>query len=317
MARIPLFENQCVRDLAWSCFGENLINDFATPTNTATVQCCHISLTQQRLQWLQQLDQDPTPLLSHLSQLRSTRIGLYFESLWQFFMVHDKDLVLLAHNLQVTHNKKTFGEFDLIYQDNSTGGYYHLELAIKFYLNNSLTANGMKFSNDFHYWLGPNAIDRLDLKTEHLLNHQIQLSSSEAGKAALTLIGIDTISQEIAIKGRLFYPNGMYPDPLFDLLSATHDHSHWIKHSSLKEIFSDKNNWVILDRSEWISPVYQDSQTLSGRVKSNDELVHLLALYFTNNDQPLMICGLERKESHYHEQQRFFVTADSWPEKHQ
>ena len=315
MATIPLFENPCVRDIAWACFGQNLINDFEALGDTKGVQHCHITLTEARAQWLQQLDQDPTLLLDHLSGLRSPRIGLYFEALWQFFISQDPHLELLAHNLQVSQNKKTYGEFDLIYRDSTTGRNYHLELAIKFYLNHSLSANQGSFSADFHYWLGPNAIDRLDIKTEHLLNHQVQLSTSDAGKAALSLLGVDDVIQEIAIKGRLFYPYTINPEPSPTALSSAHNYSHWLNFSNLKVNIQCCEEWLILDRSEWISPMYGEETQLKPRVKNQQQLGTLLRAYFTNNTQPLIISGLEKSNTHYQEKLRFFITADKWPEK--
>ncbi|MCP3906557.1 MAG: DUF1853 family protein [Oceanicoccus sp.] len=312
MATITSLKNQCVRDLAWSCFGQNLINDFGGLGHSA-VQSCHIHLTAARQQWLLQLDQEPTPLLDYLSQPRSPRIGLYFEALWQFFITHDAHLELLAHNLQVSYNKKTYGEFDVIYRDNSNGNSYHLELAIKFYLNNSLSANRGIFSTDFGYWLGPNAIDRLDIKTEHLLNHQIKLSASEAGKNALALLGLETVIPEIAIKGRLFYPHSINPEASTAALSPSHNYGHWANLSNLNKVTQTCVDWLILDRSEWISPVYRTLAELEQKIKCPLQLQDTLSLYFSTNSQPLMICGLEQRDDYYCEKVRFFITADNWP----
>lgn len=315
MTTIPLIKTHCVRDLAWSCFGQNLINDFADIGSTDSVQRCHIRLTEARQQWLQQLDQNPAPLLNHLKQLRSPRIGLYFEALWQFFIQHDAQLELLAHNLQVSQNKQTVGEFDLIYRDISTGHHYHLELAIKFYLNKSLTLKSAIFSSDFKHWLGPNAIDRLDIKTEHLLNHQTQLSANEAGKAALSRLGVDQVITEIAIKGQLYYPLRINPPPSSVTLSPNHDYGHWINLSKLERIIQNTGDWVILNRSEWISPVYAAIAELTDRVKNPLSLQAILTVYFSNNMQPVMICALEQVGEHYREKLRFFITHDRWPEK--
>jgi hypothetical protein len=315
MVTIPLFENQCVRDLAWSCFGENLIEDFDKQSPLTALQSCHLNLTEARLRWLWLLDSDPTPLLQYLSNLRSTRIGIYFEALWQFFIIHDADLELAAHNLQVSKDKKTYGEFDLIYTDTTNGNHYHLELAIKFYLNNSLTVNQGVFSSNFNYWLGPNAIDRLDIKTDHLLSHQIQLSSSEAGKSALALLGVEHVIPQIALKGRLFYPLNTKPEPLPAGLSPSHDHSQWINISNLEQQIQNYDDWIVLERSEWISPAYGKTLEFKTRVKTKNQLLERLSLYFSTNTQPIIICGLEPTRSHYHEGIRFFVTADNWPQR--
>ncbi|ARN75947.1 DUF1853 family protein [Oceanicoccus sagamiensis] len=313
MVNLPLFETPCVRDLAWSCFGENLINDFALLDSNTSVQCCHISLTETRVQWLQQLDNTPAPLLDHLNKLHSTRIGIYFEALWQFFIEHDPKLELIAHNLQVNQDKKTYGEFDLIYKDNDNGQHYHLELAIKFYLNNSLAANHNNFSTDFYYWLGPNAIDRLDLKTDHLLTHQTQLGFSEAGKAALSTLGIDQVTPEIALKGRLFYPQNHTAEASPEVLSPAHNFSQWIYLSALQDITDLAEYWIILKRSEWISPYDGSESTLADKIIHYTALTTALEQQFSSNKQPIVICGLEQKKGFYREKTRYFITADCWP----
>ena len=83
MHLIPTLKNQTVRDLAWSCFGPNLVDDFA-PLGGTGQESCQLELTAERQQWLLALDKNPAELLQQLSVLKSTRVGIYFEALWIF-----------------------------------------------------------------------------------------------------------------------------------------------------------------------------------------------------------------------------------------
>ena len=68
---------------------------------------CRFELDAQRRRWLVQLDEQPEPLLAHLAARRSRRLGLYFESLWHFFLQQDPATDLLATNLAVRTADRT------------------------------------------------------------------------------------------------------------------------------------------------------------------------------------------------------------------
>lgn len=327
MQTLPLFKTQCVRDLAWSCFGNNLIDDFSHLKNSQTINSLQIELTKTRQNWLLQLDDNPTSLQQHLLKLKSPRLGIYFEALWQFFLQQDDEYELVAHNLPVYKNKKTLGEFDIIYRDTGSDDYYHLELAIKYYLNYSTTniAENKVFSADYQYWLGPNAVDRLDIKTAHLLNHQSQLSKTAEGKELLLAKNINQIKQQIAIKGSLFYPyvhgpavnNNRTEDQAEaqtdGQLSPTHSFSHWIKHSEFQSISNRWHYWYRLEKSFWISPAYDQAEKLAPNIINKTSINQYLQDYFSSNKQALMLCAMTKQGNYLLEEKRFFITADDWP----
>jgi hypothetical protein len=325
MQVLPLLKTQCVRDLAWSCFSDNLIDNFCQNLNKANVTSFRLVLTKKRKEWLEQLDDDPIILQRHLMKLKSPRLGIYFEALWQFFLQEDDDYELVAHNLQVHRNKKTLGEFDIIFKSEDNSNYYHLELAIKYYLNCSTTqiSKSSVFSADYHYWLGPNAIDRLDIKTAHLLNHQTQLSKSAEGKELLQENNIPHIRQLVALKGTLFYPYGH--DRLLKNvvekyetgknLSDTHSRSHWIKNSDFGFISNQWSCWYQLKKGFWISPAYGQVDQLGSDIINRASINHYLKTYFHTNQQPLMLCAMIEQEDYFLEEKRFFITPDNWPIK--
>lgn len=327
MQTLSSLKHQAVRDLAWSCFGPNIVEHFpgADKGLNGAVQSCPITLTNRRQQWLLQLDQNPTLLLNHLARLKSTRLGLYFEALWQFFIQQDEQLELIAHNLRVYREKVTLGEFDILYRDLATDEIFHLELAIKYYLNCSTTVlnRDQHFSTAYKYWVGPNTIDRLDKKLAHLLNHQIELSELQESTGVLEKCGIKntegkSINKVIALKGMLFYPHSVAADRRFEAnvanerLSNNHLHGEWIHLEEFIERCDAYTYWCHLQKPRWISPpTYNCVEDLI----SAENLAEYMGDYFSRTTRPAMICAMREDSGSMQEVRRYFVTANSWPSK--
>lgn len=133
-------------------------------------------------------------LHTHSQQLR---LGGYFEQLILWWLTHSPRYEVLAHNLQVNHQGRTLGAFDLIVHDKLDQINEHWELACKFYLQDG---DGSQIQS----WFGPARKDKLEKKLQHLLNHQIALSQHPAGREALVQRGWPIGRQRIVVKGRLF-----------------------------------------------------------------------------------------------------------------
>jgi hypothetical protein len=323
MQAIPFLVNQQVRDLAWACFGHNLIDDFSSANNETSVSSCQIPLTEQRRHWLQTLDQAPASLLDALRRARSPRLGIYYEALWQYFIAQDEQLSLIANNLQVEKNKQTLGEFDLIYQDLPSGDYVHLELAIKFYLNCSSRQQDENpvLDTGLEYWLGPNQIDRLDKKLARMLEHQIMLSENSEAKLALEELGVHRLRKSIALKGMLFYPNALSAAPINNatmasnesILAADHPQGSWLNFQHFPAICNRATHWKKLARVNWISPAYHPPTGDSTSLLKPQQMMDWLNGYFSRFWQPVMISAMTQHGAGYGEQQRYFITADNWP----
>ena len=301
MYRLATLNNLTVRDLANSCFGGNLIEDFK-PFNAihSGLKASPIELTAQRWEWLQQLDVDPAPLDLYLSTLQSTRLGLYFEKLWQFFIDQDPELTLITHNLAVYDKKKTIGEFDLIYFCHQRECYVHLELALKFYLWHPEAAAA---PDTFSHWLGPNGIDRFDLKLNRLLSHQTQLSQTPAGEQVLEQLSITHIETELALKGRLFNPAGQSIEQIE--LNPEHPQGQWIHLNKFINGHHPGDLWQILDRSQWISPPTKIQSPIQ-----HTQAIARLRRHFDHHRQSVMLL----KQSQPHGRTEcIFVTHDEWP----
>lgn len=320
MQTLLSLKHQIVRDLAWSCFGPDIVDNFTGVISgiDSSVRSCPITLTNQRKQWLLQLDDNPQPLVQHLQHLNSTRLGLYFEALWQFFIQHDNTLELIAHNLRIYRDKVTLGEFDILYRDLEQGEFFHLELAIKYYLNYSATAlnDNRHFSAEYKYWAGPNTVDRLDKKLAHLLNHQIELSALAESTPLLEEHGIQSLNKVIAMKGMLFYPyNHTANEPLLaegsdEPLSDNHLRGQWIHFDEFLSLHTRHSHWRHLQKRFWISPAicYSPENLITA-----DKLDRFIRDYFVSTTRPIMICGMQEDTHGYREVERFFVTANNWP----
>ena len=131
-----------VRDLAWACFSPPLLLSPGLAQPEEAVSNCGLGLTDARRSWLERLDRDARPLLEHLARRRGSRLGIYFEQLWHFFLTEDPAVDLVAHNLPVRADGRTIGEFDCLYYCRERRRHVHLELAVKYYLGYQCAAAG-------------------------------------------------------------------------------------------------------------------------------------------------------------------------------
>ena len=301
-------QTPAVRDLSWSCFSEPLLLS-AQLDDAGVIENCNFVLSESRCEWLQALDADPRPLHTHLSSRKTQRLGLYFESLWHFFLGEDVDVDLMAHNLPVREGALTLGEFDCIYFCHRRQQYVHLELALKFYLSKP----GAQESR-WHDWLGPASKDRLDLKINRMLNHQVRLADTPAGAESLLSLGIGEPLRELEIKGRLFrHHHGSTPQPpayntalpLQEWCYAS-DLEHWLEERELK--------YFSLDRQQWLAPVSHSQDHLAGAAALESSGKTALATQFKEqlalNKRPLQIAGLDGRGI---ERCRLFLVDDDWP----
>ena len=309
MSSIELYQDQTVRDLAWSCFGPPLIQDFSPLSASNQALESNFELSPQRRQWLADLDSNPAPLHQYLQSHKQRRLGLYFESLWHFFILHDPHLDLISHNLAVRNRHKTLGEFDLILFCQATERFIHLELAVKFYLQQQSSQRLKDVYQPYSRWLGPNSNDRFDIKLRRLLDHQTQLSQTTEGKHCLNELEIDTIAPQIALKGCLFYSQPQTL-PEHEILASEHWRGRHYKLREIIEHINDNEHFSIVDKSQWLSPCF--TQTDEGLL-SPAQLYNHLEHHFQQQQRPLMIASMIDISQGFYETGRFFVTPDDWP----
>lgn len=307
MAASPLpLTNRYVRDLAWACFSPALMHTDKLADDQHNVANCGLSLTAQRRDWLARLDREPRQLLDYLANKPQSRLGLYFERLWHFFLQEDPSVELLAHNLPVREGSKTLGEFDCLYFCRERQRHYHLELAVKYFLAHSATGSD-PLSRHWHVWLGPNSRDRLDLKVEHMMQRQIRLSEKTAARTELEKLGITDLAYEVEIKGWLF-SNPSQPQAAPRGHNAERPIEHWLRHNELAGHLKSAayERLAILPRLQWLAP------TLLSDVEGLPclELQQLLDDHFEQSVRPTLIAAFGDSDE---ELCRFFVAGQKWP----
>lgn len=297
------FRHQAVRDLAWSCFSSPLM---------ATLPQSQASQLQPQLDstsifWLQALDRNPEPLHKALAQRHSTRLGLYFEALWLFYLDQHPDWELFEHNLQVNSGGQTLGAFDFLcrYRDQ----YWHLEAAVKLYLG---VADAQGRYTNWNQWWGPKCNDRLDIKLERLAQHQLRLGDMPEGRAQLEqLAEPGTVWQKgLILRGYFFYPEyvragaegptGCHPE---------HLRGQWWPLDEFIERNLD-DEWLILPRGNWLSAAVAEQ---SDALLNGEALEQQLRRQVGSENRPQLLAKMAPAGALWAEQERLFVMPNDWP----
>ena len=310
MTELPFtLTNRQVRDLAWACFSPPLLHTEQLADDQHNVANCGLSLTPTRQHWLQQLDRKPAALNEFLSQKAHTRLGLYFEQLWHFFLREDPDVDLLAHNLPVREGAKTLGEFDCLYFCHQRQRHYHLELAVKYFLAYH-RAEQATTTRSWRAWLGPNSRDRLDLKVEHMMQRQIRLSEQPAAQALLSSLGIDSLAGEVEIKGWLFGNAGETILPPRGH-NAARPVRHWLRIEDLHDLLAVESysGLALLPRLQWLAPARREDTEVLPPATAEAQLHN----HFQRNNRPVLVAAFGNAGI---ELDRFFVTGQDWPQRY-
>lgn len=129
------------------------------------------------------------------------RLGRRFEQLLSALFEAMPSIRILAQGVAVHAGEQTRGELDFLlsYQDTVI----HLEVALKYYAG---VGDELARANPLH-WVGPSTEDRLDLKLNHLLTHQLPLSTEPDTLTLLASRDLPTPTHRHAwIFGRLIHP---------------------------------------------------------------------------------------------------------------
>ena len=280
--------------LANAVFAEPLLHFFSTPGNGLLHGNTLFELGQQQREWLSRLDKQPEKLMDCLNSpgdypQERIKLGIYHEKLWRYFLTHSPETQLLCHNLKVSiplepgpkevdGQKKIpsrdLGEFDFIYL-HEKHGLIHLEVANKYYLASH------KRTDEWMTWIGPGCRDRLDIKVEHSLEKQINLSDHPAAKMTLQRALEDflgknsefTPRKQLCIGGKLFYPASERHDftdehglPPPEQLNPQHRSAYWWHLSHWKRqvdqnkelvfCIAEKPFWLDSDNGYWLHQPY-------------------------------------------------------------
>ncbi|WP_341937373.1 DUF1853 family protein [Marinimicrobium sp. C2-29] len=281
-----------VRHLAWMCHAPSLVRD------PSVFPLADYLPTHARAM-LHHWDQYPLEGPPVLTDPPHPRLGLYFEQLYRCLITDLLGWELLANNLQIAGAERTLGELDLVVRNPHTGTAEHHELAVKFYLGYGPAQTPR--------WYGPNARDRLDLKTRRLLEHQSQMTRRPETAAALHALGIDApLKARLFMPGYLFYPHDAdFPAPA----QAPDDHQRgtWCYLETARAL--DTGHWVHLRKPHWLGPWVQPEAPDATEAENALDSVEATGT-------PRLLARLEQDPSNgqWIEAERIFVVPPHWPD---
>ncbi|WP_067864779.1 DUF1853 family protein [Neptuniibacter marinus] len=242
--------------------------------------------------WINEVE---TPLAFEALEVASThnRIGYYYEQLVNQIINKQIQPIELKRNIQVIEQKKTLGEYDFLGRTEQYD--FHLECAVKFYL---CVGDGSQLS----HFIGPNKRDRLDRKHQRLLNHQLRLSDSPAGRAQCEVLNIHPSKKLMLLQGYLFYHlsqpcnlSTLHPE-----INPDHKKGWWIKQQE-QHLLSEQFNYAILEKPYWLSPKVNSLKTLNQ-----------FKLVIDGSDKPLLVVRFDKTTGG--EVDRGFIVPNQWCE---
>lgn len=301
---LPELRQPAVRDLAWTLLSPPLLEavDGFRPRHPlrASGWAAHPHVLEL---WLRALDRQPQALLAQLAAARGNRLGRYYEQLWQYALDQAPGIRLLAANLVIRERGHTLGELDLLLDDDE--GLQHIELAVKFYLGPARADSG-----DAAAWLGPGRLDRLDLKLEHLRQHQLCLSELPAARAQLQALSRKPVQASPWLGGYLFYPWRTPCNPPRGA-AAQHLRGRWVRrHDWPAWQAAHPGGWQPLPRMAWLAPAECTADECWDETRLSAWLAELPA-----DAAPRMLARLQPADGgRWQEQARVFLVDDHWPQ---
>lgn len=300
------FHHPAVRDLAWVIGSAPLLLEEGE--ERISEHWCRIAYLD-RIPWLRELDNNPQELEQWLAQHQSHLLGIYFETLVEFWLRHWRQVEFIASRLQVRDGNHSIGEFDFLFRDRFSGTTYHWETAVKYFLCYRRGEGPLQ-------WLGPNPRDTLPKKLNKVFSHQLRISSYPEAGPLMQQLQLTELQPQAYIKGWLFYPvesdwqqhREIPPD-----VSPRHLKGWWCHHAQSGAIpgSGKECRWILLQRLRWLSPAWSD-ETQPGM--DREGVNEYLATHFSDSDKLLLLAQLSQGgDGVWREVNRGFVVADHWP----
>lgn len=289
--RLSQFQTPAIRHLAWMLCAPNLL---------ISPQTLQFSEAAPLLARLEQWDRTPETAPAALNQPPEKRLGQYFERLYACLMTDLLGWELLGRNLPVRGKDRTLGELDFVLRHPQTGHVEHHEIAVKFYLGHPSTETGQPL------WYGPNAKDRLDIKTDRLLHHQSRMIERPETRAALMSAGIEPPqTTRLFMPGYLFYPHHRdWPAP--PQVPPGHWHGQWRYHHTLTD--AETRDWVPLRKPHWLGPWVQEEAP-----HPDDTLATLQTISEQGRPRLFATMTFDAERALWVEAARTFVVPSRWP----
>ncbi len=285
-----------LRHLAWMCGTAQLTDSSLAFDLRGQLPCGTI---ERLLRW----EAMPGTAPAAVTEPAHPRLGYYFERLYECLLTDILGWEVLVRNLPVRSQQRTLGELDFVVRNPVTGAIEHHEIAIKFYLGHTVGSTPV-------LWYGPNAVDRLDLKTARMLDHQSQRSLLPESVAALYELGIERpLRSRVFMPGYLFYPTGnacatAVPPPKH--VPSDHPRGSWMYLDALGN--TDVSCWVHLRKPHWLGPWIQDGEPDPAQAQAALEQVAV-----TQTPRLFARMSWDAAAGLWKEAERCFVVPARWP----
>lgn len=324
-----------VRDLAWLLQSPALLSSTCFPDRLGDPGDRHLfgpTAADALSTLLHRLDADPRELDALLAASSERRLGRYAERLLGAWLERAPGVSVTALNLPVRSAadalgtggaRRTLGECDALFET-CTGMREHWEMAVKFYLYvddgtpSSTLPDAAPLLKGCGAFVGAGLADRLDVKLQRMIEHQLPLSAHPE----LLAVAPGPWDARLFVKGRLFYPLADWRDLSVAAPALAPDHARgwwatidtWLAWSRTASC-----HWTHLARLDWLAPLHITEAQGKGRISDASAFAQALRLQFESDTPaaqlPQQVAALSPAlggEPAY-ELSRGFIVPSTWP----
>ncbi len=231
------YKNHEVASLAWAIYSAPLMQSLHGISFVGEEWCN--DRYHENLEWLLELDSNPSVLQNYLLENTSSLIGKRFEQLLAFWFTYGRSFKLVARNVVLSENGNTRAEIDFIVEDIQDGHTMHFEVACKYYLQ-------LNASRHWCDWPGPNGHDSLLSKLDKL-RRQTGIFETDLGRNYLKHEGLKKPDSYAFLKGIFFHHFSSLGSSIAPVGAHKHYNSGWYCHlSDLKQFSGLTEQWIIL-----------------------------------------------------------------------
>lgn len=279
--------DQAADDLIWAINSPSLISN-------VFLQSEQEEESRDEVQFVEAGDISREHFWEFIKPVKDRRVGRYFERLMLYWLLHLRQVEMVAHGLQVRDGSQTLGEIDFLFIDEQRL-LNHWEVAIKFYLYDP-----DHIKNGSHY-LGPNASDNFEAKTKRMFEHQLLQSQRDFPEVAI---------RRGFVKGRIFYPLEMSGRPAAPAkLAENHLTGWWVRESELGGLQWSNCMYRVREKPHWL----EGGPASLGGLKTPIEFAQQLREHFDTQGSPVFVSQFQLTDNEMRESSCGFVVPESWP----
>lgn len=201
-----------------------------------------------------QLDESITSKYKQVSN-KKYRLGHLVEQFVFHELEHQKEITLLAKNVQIKKEKQTIGELDCILKTDDS--LIHLEIIYKFYLYDESVGY-----SELEHWIGPNRKDSFIEKITKLKNKQLPLLFKPETQVLLDKLNLKAldIQQQVYFKAQLYVPIHLINTPL-RTINSNCIVGYYLSFNDLETLIT--NQFYIPQKLDWLTEPHVDVDWLT------------------------------------------------------